>query len=453
VTRIVLTTFGSLGDLHPYIAVALELKARGHSVVIATSENYRQNVETEGLEFAPVRPNMPDDINKSDMMRRIMDIKGGPEFLFRKVILPYVRESYDDLFAACDGADAIIGHPLTFAVPLVAKVKNIPWAYVALAPIVFISAYDPPLPAPAPWMKHARKLGPWFFSLLFGLVRLKLDTWFDSVRQLSRDLQVYPCQRHPMGADQYSEHLNIALFSTLIGAPQPDWPSNTVVTGFAFYDKPTSEAPLPPDLESFLQDGDPPIVFTLGSAAVNHAGGFYDESVLAAGRLGRRAILLIGRDTGNRPQGPLQRGVFVAEYASFSELFPRCCAIVHQGGVGTTAQALIAGRPMLIMPFAFDQPDNCHRIVRLGVGRCIERCKYTAASAAKELSALLSENYSQRARVVGRLMQMENGRRSAADIIESKLLGITRINTSFTDVGSETMAHGIEIANDVIDKR
>jgi UDP:flavonoid glycosyltransferase YjiC (YdhE family) len=256
-----------------------------------------------------------------------------------------------------------------------------------------------------------------------------------------------------MGADQYSEHLNIALFSTLIGAPQPDWPPNTVAAGFVFYDQPTSELPLSPELESFLSDGEPPIVFTLGSAAVNHAGKFYDESAMAAMRLRKRAILLIGRDTGNRPQGPLPGSIFVAEYASFSALFPRCCAVVHQGGIGTTAQALLAGRPMLIMPYAFDQPDNCHRIIRLGVGRCIERGRYTAVAAANELSELLSGDYSERAKVVGRIIQMENGRCAAADLIESKLLDIARTNTSFTAENTETMAHGIEIANDVIDKR
>src|SRR6185436_6166855 len=120
------------------------------------------------------------------------------------------------------------------------------------------------------------------------------------------------------------------------------------------------------------------------------AGDFYQQSAAAAAELGQRAVLLIGRDPRNAPREPLPDGVQAAGYAPFSELFSRASAIVHQGGVGTTAQALRAGRPMLFVPFAHDQPDNAARVIRLGVARQIDRQQYRAKKVAAELRKLLS---------------------------------------------------------------
>src|SRR5262249_28459461 len=158
-----------------------------------------------------------------------------------------------------------------------------------------------------------------------------------------------------------SPELTLAMFSPVLGGVQPDWPPNSQLTGFPFYDG--LSAALNPKLAAFLDGGQPPIVFTLGSAAVMAAGEFYTESLRAAQRLGNRAILVTRRDPGNVPAGPLPDGVAVFEYAPFSALFPRAAAIVHQGGIGTTGQALRAGRPMLVVPFGFDQPDNADRVV------------------------------------------------------------------------------------------
>src|SRR5262249_15866724 len=155
----------------------------------------------------------------------------------------------------------------------------------------------------------------------------------------------------------------LALFSRLLGDKQLDWPPQTVITGFPFYDQ-DGDAGMPAELAAFLDAGPPPIVFTLGSSAVQDAGLFYEPTIAPARQLGRRAVLLVGKDSSNRPAS-LPEGMLAVDYAPFSELFPQAAAIVHQGGVGTTAQAMRSGRPMLVMPYAHDQPDNAARIVRL----------------------------------------------------------------------------------------
>jgi UDP:flavonoid glycosyltransferase YjiC (YdhE family) len=214
--------------------------------------------------------------------------------------------------------------------------------------------------------------------------------------------------------------LVLALFSKWLADQQPDWPSQTVLTGFPFYDR-DGDAGMPPELLSFLDAGPPPLVFTLGSSAVADAGPFYENSAAAAARLGRRAVLLVGKDPRNRPVS-LPPDMVAVDYAPYSELFPRAAAIVHQGGIGTTAQALRAGRPMLVMPYAHDQPDNAERLRRLGLARTIARHRYSPARAAAELAHLLATpSYSERASQIGAQVRQEDGVRAACDGLEGLL--------------------------------
>jgi UDP:flavonoid glycosyltransferase YjiC (YdhE family) len=228
-----------------------------------------------------------------------------------------------------------------------------------------------------------------------------------------------PARGDPLYEGQFSPGLTLALFSHVLADPQPDWPPQTRVTGFVFYDEPNH---LPPEVAQFLDAGPAPLVFTLGSSVVNTAGRFYQESVEAARRLGCRAVLLVGTDPQNHLPEPLPEGVLAVPYAPHGDLFPRARAIVHQGGIGTTAQALRAGRPMLVVPHAFDQPDNAARAAKLGVARTLLPKHYVAARVATQLQALLAEPcYAQRATEVGCMVQVEAGDQRACDAIEAFL--------------------------------
>jgi UDP:flavonoid glycosyltransferase YjiC (YdhE family) len=416
--RIVLTTFGSLGDLHPYIAIALGLKERGHRPVIATSAAYRGKVESLGIDFHAVRPDHPDLLAHPELIAYYMDLRKGPERVIRGAVMPALRDSCEDTLAAADGADLLVSHPLTLTTRLVAEKKGLPWASSVLSPVSFFSVHDPPVLAPAPFLSKLRFLGPALYRPLFGFLKWTIRSWFEPWHRLRAEMGLPPTSQNPLFEGGCSEALHLALCSKLLAPPQPDWPPRTVVTGFAFYDR-DGEAGLPAGLAEFLDAGPPPIVFTLGSSAVMDAGPFYEHSAAAARRLGRRAVLLVGKDPRNR-LASLPEGVAAFEYAPFSELFPRCAAIVHQGGIGTTGQALRSGRPMLVMPYAHDQPDNAERVVRLGVARTIPRQRYTAERAARELQRLLdTPSYSERAREVGRLVREEDGVRAACDALEA----------------------------------
>jgi UDP:flavonoid glycosyltransferase YjiC (YdhE family) len=211
----------------------------------------------------------------------------------------------------------------------------------------------------------------------------------------------------------------LGIFSAVLGKPQPDWPPNTLITGFPFYDGAEEPASLPIELKQFLENGEAPIVFTLGSSAVMDPGQFYAESAEAARLLKRRAVLLMGR---NPLPFPLPPGVVAFGYVRFSELFPHAAAVVHQGGVGTTGQALRAGCPVLVIPYAFDQPDNAARLVRLGVGRTIARNRYSARRAAEELKLLLHDSrYRRKAAELREAVGKESGAAAAATALERML--------------------------------
>ncbi len=412
--KIVLATFGSFGDLHPYLSIAGELRRRGHVPVIATVPYYREKIAAAGFDFHPVRfaeMQEPD----TALMRKIFHPRHGPEFIVRNLVLPNVREAYADMLAALDGASLMVSHPLTFAAALVAEQRKLPWLSAHLAPMGLMSAYDPPVLPPAPFLDRWRGLGPAFWKPLLSLGKRSARHWTAPCDSLRSELGLPPI-RNAMFEGGASPYGTLAMFSPLLGAPQPDWPRSTVQTGFPFYDG-ESQA-LPPGLEDFLQAGEPPIVFTLGSSAVLDAGSFYQESAAAAQTLGRRAVLLVGRDGVNQMRN-LPPGTAAFDYAPYSLLFPRAAAIVHQGGVGTTGQAMRSCRPMLVMPYAVDQPDNAARVRRLGIARTIARRSYSAVTAARELDILLREpSYRDRAGIVGQHVANENGAAVAADAIE-----------------------------------
>ena len=410
--RVVLTCWGSLGDFYPFLALAVRLKAMGHDPVLATCEFYRSRAHEAGISFHAVRPDI--DPADAETIRRVMDPAHGTEVIVRELLVPHVRAAFEDLSLAARGADLLVSHPVTFAAPLVGRASRLKWLSVALAPASFFSWYDFPLLPPHPAVTRVARLSAWTAWAFMKLAQRITAPWTRPIRAFRAELGL-PDSGDPLYAGQFSPFGTLALFSSAFGPPQPDWPPATVTTGFVF---PAEEARLPAGVDEFLQDGEPPIVFTLGSSAVGAAGGFYEESVRAAEAIRRRAILLVGQDPRNRPSSALPATMLTAEYAPHAALFPRAAAVVHHGGIGTTAAALRAGQPMLVVPHAHDQPDNAFRAERLGVARVLDARRYRADRVADHLRRLLTTpSYQARARAVAARIEREDGVGTAADTI------------------------------------
>jgi UDP:flavonoid glycosyltransferase YjiC (YdhE family) len=418
--RIVLSNIGTFGDINPLIALSLELKRRGHVPVLALPNVYRAKIEPLGLEFRAIRPDI--DPANTILAEMVYDIKKGTERGLREFLFPSLRETYADLLAAATGperADLMLLGELNYAGPVVAEVTGIPWASYVLAPLSFFSAYDPPVLPPYPNVARFDHAVPLMGHVIKRLARFVSRKWPEPVYELRRDLGL-PRGPNPLFDAKHSPHLVLALFSRVLGERQKDWPANTLITGFCFYDADAGNARLPQHLEEFVQSGEPPVVFTLGSAAVLAAGKFYEYSARAAERMGVRAVLLIGSDPRNRIARKLPDSICVAEYAPYSALFPRSRMVVHQGGVGTTAQCLAAGKPMLIMPYSHDQPDNARRMRKLKTGLTISRKNYRPGRVARTLTKMLGNaRLFKRSEAIARRLEKEDGVKTAVDALEA----------------------------------
>ena len=417
---------GSLGDLHPFIALGRALRDLGVNTVIACSPEYRAKVEAAGVAYCPLRPGF-DDIQRElgmDRAQLTRAVVKRSRFLFRELVLPYLGAGYEDMMEATEDADLILSSGLAFAARLAAEQRGIPWIAVVLQPMMFFSSYDPPvIPKAEAFSALLRSMGPTPTRLALWVIKRAVNVLFGPLRALRADLGLAPSAQNPLFEGQFSKGGAIGLYSRLLGDVQPDYPNPTSIVGFATFDaEGGSSVGLDPALRMFLDAGPAPLVFTLGSLIVNSPGQFYGHGVRAALKLRKRAVLLAG-EQGCRELAHLQSAeVFIAAYAPHSLLFPRAAAIIHHGGIGTLAQALRSGHPQLIVPYFADQPDNAARARRLGVARILPPRRFSAASASRHLARLLGEDrYLEQARTIGEALSAEDGAERAARIVLDRL--------------------------------
>lgn len=421
-----LATLGSLGDLHPFIAIALRLEAHGHEVILAANPDFRDNVRAEGLLFQPVGPSREELLHdlQMDTDQLGQRIKEDTLFILEAGCFPYLQRMYDDVLPVIEGAALVLTSTLMFSARMAAEKLGIRHMTLALQPMMFLSAYDPPGVPPAPWLAPVlSKLGPGVTRAVLGVVKKAMSRRARPVHEFRRRLGLPETDASPLFEGQFSSLGTLATYSDCLGKVQPDFPPNTVITGFPFYDRVAHQtSALAGDLERFLASGPPPLVFTLGSIAVEFPGDFYRVSHEVARRLEQRAVLLVGAGK-TEPYRDLQSAdVFVGDYAPFSEIFPRARVIIHHGGIGTTGQALRAGKPQLVVPLFADQFDNAARVVRLGVARSVGLKHYRVDRAADELSALLRDgSYDTRAAIVSGDVSREDGAEVVARTVDSLL--------------------------------
>jgi UDP:flavonoid glycosyltransferase YjiC (YdhE family) len=277
---------------------------------------------------------------------------------------------------------------------------------------------DPPIYPQAPFLHKVHRVSPQLYRGLFRMAKRTLGNWSQPVYAFRQELGLPPPVGDPLLEGQFSPTMTLALFSRLLAQPQADWPPRTRVTGFPFHDSQTGDEKFADELRAFVETHGPPLVFTLGSTAVHDAGDFYTVSAQAAHALQRPALLITGPDPRNRPTR-LNDSTLALEYVPYNWVFQHAAVVVHQGGIGTTGQAMRAARPMLVVPFSHDQPDNAYRVAALGIAATLPRRKYTAATAAKALRPLLDNPaFARRAAEVGHEIAQEDGVAAACVALE-----------------------------------
>jgi rhamnosyltransferase subunit B len=381
--NVLILTIGSAGDVHPFIGLGLALRARGHHVKLITNPFFGQAVTRSGLELIPL--GTIEQFQKSLADPMLWHKKHGMKVVF-DIVLDGLRETYDAVANThVPGNTVLVSSSLGLAGRIAQDKLNIPTATVHLAPSQFRSSIAPPIlpglwmPAWLPmWLKRRMWAGGDKF-VIDKLLAPRINT-------LRAELNLPPAEG--ILRDFWnSPQLVIGLFPDWFGEPQIDWPAQSKITGFPRYDEADTTA-LEPELKTFLDAGEPPIVFTPGSA-MYHGQDFFCASVEACKQLNRRAVLLT-KHSGQIPAN-LPESIRHFAYAPFSLILPKAAALVHHGGIGTSAQAMAAGCRQLVTPFAHDQFDNAHRLRKLGIARVIPANKYNTARATAELKLLLND--------------------------------------------------------------
>jgi rhamnosyltransferase subunit B len=411
--RWLLTSWGSHGDLHPFLALGRGLTARGHEVTLVGHPDWSAETETAGLRFVSTgEPSREDFIRDHP---EVMSMKWGGlaslHTLVNKAIAPGFDHTLAALLAEAPAHDVIVAHHFTFPAPVVAELTGLPWATVSLAPGVVPSAYTLP--------------GTNFSRASQGFFGRAWNRFIWSVGKMISRFMVDPVvnrlrAKHGLGPirdavfEAHSPVLNLQLYSGHFASRPPDWSAEKLVAGFCYYDPP--DAALAPEIKEFLDRGEPPVLFTLGSTAVQKPGAFYQSAVEALETLGLRGILLIGPEK-NRPDR-LPESIFAVSYAPYGLIMPRVRAVAHQCGIGTLSHALRAGVPSVACPFAFDQPNNARRIEKLGVAEIVLPHQHDARHIGKALEQLLAGDAPARAQHLGKLIRAEDGVARACAVLE-----------------------------------
>ncbi|HCN31090.1 MAG TPA: glycosyl transferase [Verrucomicrobiales bacterium] len=380
--HVVLTPFGSAGDVLPFIWLGRQLKARGHRVTMVTACLFEKAARAAGLAFIPL--GKPEDFERMIADPRVWRLGSGTKLVFEfagHAAGAYLAE-IERLAQAGDRPGLLLAPCTAFGARAAREALGIPLVTVHLQPAVFLSAHEPPVILPG--MEHLRRLPLWMRRLLLRAPN-PADLFAGPLVRALCARRGVPPPRSLWWDWGNSPDGVLALFPEWFAAPQPDWPENVFQWDFPLEDL-SLEHELGAELREFLAAGEKPVVFTPGSANIQ-ARRFFEAALEAVTRAGCRAVFV----TRTLAQVParLPPSVLAVEYAPFSTLLRHAAAFVHHGGIGTLSQGFAAGLPQVVMPMAHDQPDNAHRLTRLGAGLSLPPRRFTPARVAAALDECL----------------------------------------------------------------
>lgn len=374
---------GSSGDVNPFIGIGRELQSRGHNVTLATGEYFREPVEQAGLQFSPLGT-----IEQYNRILRNPDLwhpSRGTKVVFAD------PDVYEGIRAGhCLTTEFHERHPAGVvaagSLALGARVAKethpgLKLATLHLQPCMLRSFVDPPVLAGVrfpTWVPRGVVRG--FFWLGDRVVDGHLST---TLSQFRKELGL-PDHRRYLQEWIHSPERILGLFPRWF-ADAPDWPGHFQQTGFVQED---AAGELPGDLKDWLDAGPPPVVFTFGSAMV-HGAPLFRGAVDACRILGCRGLLLT-KYPEQLPE-PLPDHVRHERYAPLLDVLRRSALLVHHGGIGTTARAIQAGIPQIIVPLSHDQFDNVQRIERLQAGTSIPRGSFVGRRVATVIGRCLGD--------------------------------------------------------------
>lgn len=408
---------GSRGDVQPYIALGMALKNLGCQVRLATFESYAGLIQQHGLELFPVRGDLSQIVAGADGQAAMQADNPLKIALSFNQLSKYVYELQADFFAACAGASAIVYHPGAVLGYFIARQRQIPGILATPFPMTPTRAYPSLVFYDAPR-----------FGKMVNLATHKLfeQIMWSTARGAARRFLQTQFGRLPEDFGSPFPRQVTARYPTLIGCsplvfPQPDdWSPHIYQSGYWLVPDEPAWTP-PPGLLDFLQSGAPPVYVGFGSLSEPNRAAQTTAAVLAALRaVGQRGVLATGWNGLEQP-ADLPAEIYMLESAPHSWLFPRMATVVHHGGAGTTAAALHAGVPQVVIPHSNDQFAWARRMFELGVAAApLPRKQLSAQRLAAALQVARSAPLQTKARALGEQLNQENGAAAAAQrIIQS----------------------------------
>ncbi len=406
--RITLLTYGSRGDVEPFVGLGVGFMRAGHGVRMAAPAGFEQLVTSHGIDFI----GLPGD--PARLVQELVD-KAGRNYLrmirvMSKFVVPLAVGVLDQANLACENTELIIhSFLLTNAGHEIAREKGVHDFSAQFFPVFTPTTEFPGIVFPdLPLGNLYRRLTHEFITQTYWQGSRFLYQW---IRRSNSHLP--PLTGWPFAVRSDRRTPILYAFSPCVLPPPADWGEDAHVTGYWFMDDPDWRPPQ--NLLDFLDTGSPPIAFAFGSTLTRNPERMAKTIREALALSGQRAVIVGKENHFNDPPDT----VLQLDSAPYRWLFARMSAVVHHGGAGTTGAGLQAGVPNIITPFTSDQPFWGHRVHTLGAGpKPIPAKKLTTQTLAESILAAVSDqDMRARAKAIGVQIRAEDGVARTVDII------------------------------------
>ncbi|MGL2987194.1 glycosyltransferase [Flavobacterium sp. RSSA_27] len=419
--KIGIQTWGSEGDINPFIALASGLSKAGHNVTLAVTcsdrKDFKALAEKLGFKLGTV-DYIGENEETLNMLGKKMIEEKNPlvqlKFIFEKMFLPGVHSMFDTANQLVSENDLIIGHFIHYPLQCACEKAGKPYITVSLNHGAIPTKHYPPVPFP----NLGKTINTWLWKLTEKMINKAILGQINTFR-ISHGLK----EVNTFRTIWESPLLNLIAVSPVLSPPTDDWSKNNKVCGFFNLDDYASKWELPKDFEIFLDNVEPPVYFTLGSMTGTENNALYINETTklmydAAKLAGCRAIIQSRWEyVKNIPE---DKSIFKVNSAPYTRVFPKCKAVVHHGGAGTTQTATLCGTPSIIIAHIQDQFLWGHQLKKLGIGgKVLSRQTVTSEKIAAEIRKITNDpNKKEKAIEIGKVLATENGVKNAIKYIE-----------------------------------
>ncbi|WP_025272823.1 glycosyltransferase [Haloglycomyces albus] len=403
--RVVLSAYGSRGDIEPMVGLGVELKALGVEVVVCAPPDFEERLARDGLESVPVIQSVRELVSSRPQ-------KPGQSYI-QQVATGLIADQYNAIMEAADGGcDAVLGTGLFPASAAARAAAEKLGAYYTL--VGFYSKVIPsPHHAPMAYPGHPLPEGVTDNRALWEHNREAMNSLFGGV------------------VNDFRTSIGMAEVDDVRGHVFTDRPwiaSDPVLdpwknaAGYEAFQTgawiPSDERALPDELEAFLNDGEPPVYVGFGSMAMREAEDVAQVAIESVRTQGRRILLSSG--WAGLDLNEARDDCFGVGEVNQQALFGRVAAVVHHGGAGTTTTCARAGAPQVIVPQIADQPYWAERVADLGIGAAHDGPVPTVESLSAGLEKALAPGVAQQAESV-----VEKVRTDGASVAAKRLVDLT----------------------------